>query len=225
MNIEEIFKYSFKQPSQSQLKEIENIFIQLDNHIIPKKYPKHMINDINCALRYKTIDKIGFSLVCKEWIKPLAEWIGNKRCLEVMAGCGSLSYALKEEEVNVVATDDFSWGENGRTNKCWNENKNYWTDIENLDAIESVNKYGKDIDIIFMSWAFMDDTAYRVLKTMREINPNCVIVYIGEGIGGCTADDEFYENIKEITDDEKFNIINLYYPRWCGIHDGLWLIK
>lgn len=217
---ENLNRFSYRKKTTEDIQQIKEIFNQISNHIIPNKYPKYMIGDICSELRHKTIERIGFSLINKEWIKLLAKWIDNKRCLEVMAGCGSLSYALKQENTNIIATDNFTWKGGGD----WNTDKNYWTNIQDIDAIEAVKKYGKDIDIIICSWAYMDDTLYRVLQTMRKINPNCVMIYIGEGWGGCTADNNFFDNMTEIKDKE-IDYINLYYQRWDGIHDGIYLVK
>ena len=182
--------------------KIDKIIEQIKNKQIPEFYPNEMVSNLHMdryTLRSDFIKTIGFTLISKDWIKPLSQWIGNRKCLEVMAGTGSLSFALQQQGVDIIATDNFSW----EGNSNWNDNENYWTEIEHIDAIEAVKKYGKDIDIIIMSWPYMDDTAYRILKSMREVNSNCVMIYIGEGMGGCTADDEFFENIQEI-DDEKF---------------------
>lgn len=43
------------------------------------------------------------------------------------------------------------------------------------------------------------------------------LVYVGEGSGGCTADDEFHRILDEHWVNEKYVSI----PQWHGIHDGL----
>lgn len=171
---------------------VKEIISNLEKKIIPNEYPKFMINSSAfMMLRSAIIERQGFSLVTKKWITPLVSWIGNKKCLEIMCGCGSISYALQQQGVNVIATDNFSWNEMG----SWNTKKNYWTDIENIDCIEAIRKYGKDIDVIILSWAYMDNYAYQSLLEMRKVNPNAVMIVIGEGLGGCTADDDFFEAI------------------------------
>lgn len=75
-----------------------------------------------------------------------------------------------------------------------------------------------------MSWCYMDDTGYKCLKKMREVNPNCKMLYIGEWQGGCTGNDEFFESLVEICD-ESFEKIAAKLPQWSGIHDRLYLIN
>src|SRR5699024_6074466 len=92
------------------------------------------------ALREGFINNGMYAFVSWRWVKPFAKWIGERKVLEVMAGRGWLSHALRELNVNVIATDDYSW-----SYECG------WlppvTDVEELDAIKSVEKYGKDIDV------------------------------------------------------------------------------
>jgi len=92
-----------------------------------------------------------------------------------------------------------------------------------MDAVEAVEKYATERGIIIMAWPYMDNTAYQVLKKAYEVNPNALIVFIGE-MGGCTADDDFWDSFKGI-DDHKFSKANTLYQQWEGIHDNLYLGK
>lgn len=186
---------------------------------IPNEIPKftNRFDPASYTARDKYIEEGMFGFVSWKWVNPFVEWVNNRKCLEVMAGRGILSRALRQKGVDIVATDDFSWAnnENGKFRK-WNDTV---TEVENMDAIESVETYGRDIDILIMSWPYMDDTAYKVIKKFNEVNPEGLIVYIGESWGGCTADDEFFEHFQEIEDDEKFNLVNESFERWNGLHD------
>ena len=200
---------------------VDLIIAQIHNKQIPESYPDFMINNLErYEQRSKFIQQIGFSLVSLDWIIPLSKWIGCRKCLEVMSGTGALSFALLQQSVDIKATDNFSWD----TENSWNKQKNYWTDIENIDVIEAIKKYGKNIDIIIMSWPYMDDTAYRVLQIMREVNPQCLMIVIGESHGGCTANDEFFDSIVEV-EDNAFNVAVKEYKRWWGIYDYPQLVK
>jgi len=201
--------------------DILHIENQIENKQIPESYPEYLVNDWNSySKRTKFIKQIGFSLVSLNWIEPLSKWIGTRKCLEVMAGTGVISYALQQQGINIIATDDFSW----KSHEDWEGNNRLWTTIENIDAIKAVEKYGRETNVIIMSWPYMDDIALKVLQKMREVNPSCVMIYIGEGCGGCTADDEFYNTMEEIEDDE-FEIVVNNYQRWWGLHDYPQLIK
>lgn len=158
-----------------------------------------------------------YACVATKWTRPLAKWIGSRRCLEVMAGRGFLSYALTQEGVNVIATDNLSW--------AWK-----WADLPpvtqliQMDAIEAVHTFGKDIDLLIASWPYMDDTMYLTAKALHEVNPNALIIYIGEDQGGCTANDYFFERIMFVEDDA-FDKVSEQYDAWQMLHDRLCLFE
>lgn len=188
----------------------------LDQQIIPKDYTELLKgNFVSTILREEIIKRQGFPLISKKWIVPLAKWIGKRECVELMAGSGSLSYALMREGVTIKATDDFSWGYH------WNKDKKFWTEIENLEARMAVQKYNKAA-IYILSWPYTDETAYEVLKIIKEVNPEAYLIYIGEGKGGSTASDTFFKEANWI-EDEDFNRIKAHYETWFGLKDTLYL--
>jgi hypothetical protein len=93
-----------------------------------------------------------------------------------------------------------------------------------MDALEAVRTYGKNVDFILMSWPYMDITAYKVLQTMRIVNPNIRLIYIGEDMSGCCADDNFFESMDEIYT-EGMQDVNLKFCSFPSIHDRVYLIK
>ena len=187
---------------------------------IPDKMPKEegkgtfhfSIEEIQLREQYVSQGMFGF--VSWKWIVPFVNWLEDKRCLEVMAGRGWWSYALKEKGITVHATDDFSWHEQERYG-AWNDTL---VDIERLDAVEAVKKYGKEVEVVLMSWPYMDDTAYEVIKELYKVNPEAIVVYIGEGTSGCTASEAFFATFDEI-DDNAFYAVQENYQSWCAIHD------
>lgn len=156
-----------------------------------------------------------YAFVSKDWIKPLAKWIGERKVLEVMAGAGWLSKALDEEGVNIISTDNYSW-KNCTKQQIYN--------IEHYDASKAIAKYGKDVDIVIMSWPYMNNLAYRLIKKCYLVNKNIKVIYIGEDFGGCTANDNFFNSF-EIENDKNFNLVNKKFKSWLGIHDKLYLGK
>lgn len=161
-------------------------------------------------------EKGMYAYVSWRWINPLAEWIANRKCLEIMAGAGWLTYALKQKGINIIATDDFSW------HSC-----NQWenvTEIEQLTANQAIWKYGKQIDIVIMAWPYVDEHAYQALRLLNYLNHNALMVYIGEKSGGCTADDNFFANFEEI-EDPGFEAVASKYQRFVCIRDNMKLGK
>lgn len=191
--------------------EFMGILANILDKSIPKSYTSYMEKDIlempimKEYLLYNFRDAFvttqGYSLLAHDWIDELIKWIGDRKVLEVMAGCGSLSYILKEKGVDIKTTD----------NKKWiNRFPMIWCDIEEIDSVEAIEKYGVDRDIIIMSWPpFCDIVAYESLLKMREVNPNAVLIFIGES-NGCCGDVTFFENAKEVNSVELHKINQLY---------------
>lgn len=209
----------------------EGIIEGLKNHEIPDRYPKgknygltfmnHSLNASSLTYRDEIIDLSGFVFLSKEWVEPLSKWIGNRKCLEVMAGTGSLSKSLQDYGVNIIATDiiDDSYFQ------CREWEDKRWTDIEQISAVDAIEKYGKDVDIVIMSWPpYQRPDGYEALMKMREINPDLIMIYIGETEGGCTADDDFFE-VAEYIDDESFDEAVKEFKSSFGIHDFPMLVK
>lgn len=195
--------------------------VVVDKHAIPLVFPVEDVRigdplyTTNLAesftIREEWLYKKGmFAFVAKEWTTKLAAWIGERKCLEVMSGAGWLAKALREEGVDIIATDNMSWAQK----KGWD----LVTDIEELDCVKAVTKYGKDIDILIISWPYMDNNAYKTIKRLHTINPDALIVYIGEGMRGCTASDAFFMHFEEVKDPE-FTPVQKHYRSWPGIHD------
>ena len=215
-----VFAFDLFEMSTSTKMKVDEIRRKLVNKIIPDKFPNEVIKSFATMMfRDEVVKLMGFALISNDWVLPLSKWIGDKKCLEVMAGSGALSYALKEQGVDIIATDNCSWN----LSDWFDKNKSNWTEVENIDAIEAVEKYGKEVDIIFMSWPYMDDTAFKVLEKMREVNPNCKLIYIGEGSGGCTANDNFFKSIK-IVEEEAFKLAMSEFKNWQSIYDRPMLI-
>ena len=155
-----------------------------------------------------------WAIVYDEWIKELALWIGNRTCLEIMAGAGWMAKALAAHGVDIIATDDYSWEKKHSGNH--NILRKYQYSVEELEASEATKKY-QDRDILICSWPYMDNEFANACKNWQG-KP---IVYIGEGESGCTANDEFFQGFEE---DE--SAPNIQLMCWPGIHDyiqiGTW---
>jgi hypothetical protein len=65
---------------------------------------------------------------------------------------------------------------------------------------------------LFMCWPpYSDPMAHECLKNYRGNH----ILYVGEGGGGCTGDDAFWERIDKEWDESD----SIMIPQWWGIHD------
>lgn len=177
-----------------------------------EEYKKLPLQERNPREYY--IREMGFAFVSWAWIDPLINWLDGRKVLEVLAGKGAISYALQEKGVDVIATDNFSWGDKIPT---WDET---WTEVHDMDALEAIEKYGKDRDVVIMSWApYQESIGYEVLKKYHEVNPNGILIGIDEARGGCIADNQFFDAAEEL-EDESFQAVVRNFESWDGIHDS-----
>lgn len=201
------------------LEEIENIFNLYTN----KKFPidiSDRLSDNSSVLEYKTdITKIvGFTLITDNLLYNLSSLLYGNKCLEIMSGNGALAKGLKDYGVDIIATDNYEMEDFF--------NKDLWTDIENIDAVEAIEKYGKDVQFVLCSWIpYYKSIGYESIKKLYEVNPNAIFICIGEDIGGCTADDNFFKYSSEILFSERMKIDNSLIEKiekslknWHGIN-------
>lgn len=143
-----------------------------------------------------------WAIVDKIWTKQLADWIGNKSVLEVMAGSGWLAKALIEHGINIVATDNNSWKHNERA----------VFPVIGEDARISVEN--RKADILIVSWPPYEDD--KILEICEKWGNKKPIVYIGEDAGGCNAPNEFFDYFEVINPHPHIGLLS-----WPGIHDSV----
>ena len=153
--------------------------------------------------------KVGmFSIVDRHWTRVLAEWIGPRRVLEVMAGAGWLAKAMIEHGVAWLATDNGSW-------QPWPA----VAPVLELSAREAVRRFGPDSEILVCSWPPYKGRTFA--DACRRWGPDKPIVYIGESEGGCTANDTFFHHFVLMKEPPTIPLM-----AWKGLHDevqiGFW---
>jgi uncharacterized UPF0146 family protein len=108
--------------------------------------------------------------------------------------------------VDLIATDI----EPSKNNK-WCRDGKFHCEVEKLTASEAVKKYkGRNV---FMGWPpYANPMAYEVASSMKV---GAYLIYVGEGWGGCTGDDEFFQTLES----DFVEVDSLRIPRWSGIND------
>ncbi len=162
------------------------------------------------------IKNYGWSVPTEEAIIKLKGFIGNDTVLSVGSGNGLWSKLLQDIGVNAIATTKIEEN-NERDNMQMPDKNRYFTDVENLKHLEAIDKYPQ-AGVLLMSWPpYNDPMAYESLKQFKGNK----IVYIGEGGGGCTGSDEFYN----LLCDEWNDVEDLYIdiPQWPNMRDEVHL--
>jgi len=188
----------------------------LDTGEIPVEFPDVKRFDM-ITYRNRFCEKYNmWGLVDLTWTKELSAFLKDKKCLEITAGSGWLSKALEYHGVDVIVTDQ-------------NPNEGYVSsrvpvladiEIEELTAVEAIDKYAKDIDCLVCSWPPYSPDESGVLslavQQLKQIGINIPIVYIGER-DGCTDSEDLWDNVEEVS--------SISIPNWSCIHDRCLILK
>lgn len=202
LTVEEIFKMH----SDSKV---------LINLLKEKKIPEKN-NDLFQKVLRKTYDSIeinkfgGYTMLSEDWIDDFAQWIGDRSVLEIGAGIGALAFELQKRNVDITPIDNRSWD---RFN--WKEKEDLftWTQVFIEDYFAVASKY-TDKEIIILSYPVQGEYSYNILRFIRMMNPNSLIVFIGPFNKDYTSE-EFINEVVEI-EDEQFSKIGEKYCYWTG---------
>lgn len=216
---EEIDFHAFEQFIPNLAQELSP-YKQMFNHLLKNGVLENPLSDsldknflLSTALfmiRKEYISRFGFYLISQPFLNTCADLFQDMNILEVGAGTGFLSQQLKNLNLNISAV------EQNIHNNSYGFNHSYFDLIED-NAIDFL-KHHSEFDLIIMSWPnYNSSFAYDILKNMR---PKQKLLYIGEGYGGCTANDQFFDLLEKRTVKlPETNLLQQYSSSWSGIHD------
>ena len=157
----------------------------------------------SAAFRNLYIKRFGFAILTAEAVEFLRPY---SPVLEVGAGCGYWSYELARAGMDVVATD-LSSGSYG-----WAK---LWTTIKRFGAAAAVSKYPRRA--LLVVWPeYGGRWAAAALRRHLDTGGSTVI-YVGEGNGGCTADDAFHRILSRQFD----RVAGQRIPQFRHLHDWI----
>lgn len=168
-----------------------------------------------CIYWHTARSVLGFVSPTLKWAREMKKVIGDKTVLEVAAGTGLVAKFLDSVGVKITATDNFSWYDDEHIGATWQP----YFDVKKLDFKDAIKKY--KADYLLLCWPFMNSLAREAAELFTKLNPNGLIIYIGE-MGGCTADEEFEQGIEVI---DSLENVNAVYPQWSGLWDQVYLAK
>lgn len=193
------------------LMEMDQFFRDVKNRKIPDGPPNtYMSGDYMLHSRGREFctERGMWAIVYRTWTDQLAEWIGDRKVLEIMAGYGWLARALADAGVSVIASDNGSWN-----NIPHRRIRKPLYDIHEIDAIDAIHKF--DYDVVICSWPpYGDDEIVRVANELYYMYQDKDFVYIGESWGGCNAPQVFFSMFMPYDEQPVDKFMN-----WNGIHD------
>lgn len=174
-------------------------------HEYQKKSSDHLDTIYGFSIRRKLVGQYAWSIISDEFIQAI------KACgvdvLSVGAGSGYNEHLMSNAGISVVVTDPFPVGKN----KFFADDCKIWSDtFHAMNAVDAIRYFSGHS--LFMSWpAYAEDWPVEALMEYK----GDLFFYIGEGCGGCCANDEFFEYLHE-----EFEMVKQYdIPQWYGIHD------
>ena len=152
---------------------------------IPQRVPEMLIErtsprDTTHFLVSPALQKRGYyARATKDFAESISRF-GLGTVLDLFAGSGYMTKALREAGIPTIATDDYSWGFQGPA--------------ENLDALSSIRKYGNEVQTILIAWVPAESSIdMEVYELVRAEYPHLNIMVISEGPHGCTGSEAFAE--------------------------------
>lgn len=155
-------------------------------------------------VRTEFIARFGFAILTPEVVAALRPY---SPLLEVGSGSGYWAYELRNDGLDVIATDPGT-GRYGGVPNGWTP----WTAIERLTAVEAVRQYSERA--LLMIWP---DYGVGWAADALDAYAGRYVLYVGEGSGGATADDRFHELLEKRL--EEHLVVPL--PVFNGLHDRL----
>lgn len=182
----------------------------------PKENPD--IYDISeYTRRWEFIEQYSFAVPSRESIKKIAKFVGTDSILEIGAGSGLWSYLISQEGISVTSVDDYSWNKKQQVPGKDNILIGYYYPIKKSNGTKAVKKFA-DHNVLLLCWPpYHNNMAANALKAFSGTK----VIYIGEGRGGCTGNDEFHRLLEV----DLKQVDHCRIPQWPGIHDSVWFYQ
>ena len=178
---------------------------------IPELKPKEFYNNLGWAARRKHTSTISWPILTLEVATVLASFIGKRRTLDAGAGTGFISHHLQNLGAkNIIASDVGGH----------NFFKYDMSTVYKRDHVgNSFDLLPGKFEIVLLSWPpYLEPFAFEVVKKMAL---GTILIYNGEGLEGCTGDDQFHEYLEN-----KFTVMEnitdqlaLHHARFLHIYD------
>lgn len=155
--------------------------------------------------RHRLVRKYAWAIPTYAAVKHVTEY--TNKVVEIGAGTGYWAMCLAAVGIEVKAFDIKPY------KNLWCDGS--WFQVEKGSPGAAANYRDH---ALFLCWPPYDDTL--AVDALRSYSGN-TLIYVGEGWGGCTGDDEFHDLlVKEWEELSSFRI-----PQYDGIHDYLHIYK
>lgn len=182
-----------------------------DSHTCPFSVPSFsFLEGLYQDFRTPFALNYSWAIPSLEALEKISEFVGSNHVTEVGAGLGLWARLLSDMGVQITAFDIRSKQENWVSS----QREPWLCPVMCRDQDDLISK-ARNVDVLMLVWPCYDEPwAHDYLSAF---NPKKVI-YIGEGFGGCTADDQFHRVLFE-----NYEYTEVRIPQWDRIHDSVHL--
>jgi hypothetical protein len=169
--------------------------------------PDEYVKDYQKREAFRT--GVSWHIPSEDLVKKLSSF---SPVLSVGSGFGYTEHLAAKRGCNIICTDISPDQKNH-----WCRKGKFYMDVEKIDASKAVLKYSERN--VFMAWPpYNNPMAADVVKNMEV---GRFLIYVGEGGGGCTGDEDFFSILNG--DFEEIEWIKI--SSWSGIHDFVGIYK
>ena len=162
--------------------------------------------------RSQLVRKYAWAIPTEEAIRAINRYCPTKSLISIGAGTGYWEALIAASGIEVVAYDSAPPSK---------DKKNPYKHVVQYYPVRRgterfVTKY--PYHTLFLCWpCYSTSMAYRAATRSKAE----YLVYVGEGSGGCTADDDFHEYLDRCFDE----VETVWIPQWEGIHDRVQIYR
>ncbi len=203
------------QPTPEALDSITSFLRDIMLGVIPDKYPVYSssvdeIQMVDISLHTALCSVGYYGKITNRVASAIASVLSpDAVVLDPFAGKGYAAKAFRQVGIPTIATDDNSWQD---------------SQVENLDALASLEKYGNQITTVLLSWLPSSGIDVKVVQKIRKEYPHLTLIHIGEGRGGCTGSEAYWDEVLEIpaphipyvSSPVIFDTVNFHIPKPHG---------
>lgn len=173
---------------------------QLANIIEPMTYSQQW------DVREEYTQYVGWSLLTMDTALQLANICYGRRVADLGCGTGYLTYVLRKLGVEDITACD--------------NTVHPHPFIDDIQQVDYTNIDLSQYDVILLSWPPYDKPQAALVAA--RIQPHQLLIYQGEGHGGCTGDDNFHLMLRsDFASVEEFTVnLNARHLTFDGIHDS-----
>lgn len=165
------------------------------------------------SARTSFTQNFAWAIPSQEAIESIVKFAGSEQILEIGSGLGLWAGLIRAHGGSIIPVDTFESHGTSRSAT--------FVLTEEIGGITAIYKYKPKV--LMMCWpSYGDSFAALALEEFETCAPpDAQLIYIGEGFGGCTGDDRFFEMLNQSW--ELVNQIDI--PQWWGIYDCLNLYR